>query len=78
VRLDEQQYDAYLAGFAFASHQPRTSEGWDFCDAASHRLNGVARERPFFSEGCQDAQGWTIGDPPLRPRTLEDLNNPDD
>jgi hypothetical protein len=80
VRLDAQQYDAYLTGFAFGSRHLRPSAGSDsdFCDAAAHRLNGVAGDRPFFSEGCQDAQGRTYGDPPLRPRTLEDLNNPDD
>jgi hypothetical protein len=80
VRLDAAQYDAYLTGFAFGSRhlRPSTGSDWDFCDAAAHRVNGVVRERQFFAEGCQDAQGWTFGDPPLRPRTQNELNDTDD
>jgi hypothetical protein len=79
VQLDAKQYDAYLAGFAFGSQQADPNEGSDsdYCDTAGHNLNGVPREWPYFSEGCQDAEGWVAGDPPMKPRTLADLNNPD-
>jgi hypothetical protein len=72
VAPTDQQYQGYLAGFAFAREHPMAADdvaNVDYCDAAAHRLNRTARNWLYFSRGCQDATGWTPGDGPLRPIT---------
>ena len=61
-----QQYQGYLTGFAFARDYPMSDgdvANFDYCDAAAHRLNLTAGNWLFPSRGCQDATGWTPGDP---------------
>lgn len=73
-----EQYRGYLAGFGYLREHPKPDgvADSDFCDAAAHRLNRTAGKWLYFSTGCQEATGWTPGDPPLRPLGKADFLRP--
>jgi hypothetical protein len=76
VAPTSQQYEGYVAGFAFAREHPMPDgevANVDYCDATARRFNRTAGNWLYFSRGCQDATGWTAGDPPPRPMSKVDF-----